>query len=144
MTAPGFVPPLLHRSFDPAIEEIRRRLMAQIPRRVFRPARIGEGLAWNLDEAVPKARALRILLSGLVLHDGSEWVHASMSRVGRLPTYEDMKLVHQAVWPDGHAYQLFVPPAEHYNYHPFALHLWGRPDGARVLPDFADPQTGAV
>ncbi len=66
---------------------------------------------------------------------GVEWIHASMTRATTLPSYEDLKLLHAAVWPDGNAYQAFVPPEDHVNIHPRALHLWGRADGARLLPD---------
>lgn len=70
--------------------------------------------------------------------DGVEhdWIHASMSYRDRMPEYADLKLLHQAVFQDRTAYQVFVPPAEHYNYHEFCLHLWGRADGTPVLPDF--------
>ena len=65
------------------------------------------------------------------------WLHASMSRFGGvIPSYDDLKMLHAAVWPDGYAYQRFVPPADHINLTANALHLWGRADGARVLPDF--------
>jgi hypothetical protein len=65
------------------------------------------------------------------------WIHASISRISGLPSYEDLGMLHRAVWGDsGHAYQAFVPPAEHINIHARALHLWGRADGERVLPDF--------
>lgn len=67
--------------------------------------------------------------------DGTEWVHASMARVDRLPTYGDLVDLHRAVWKDtGYAYQTFAPVAHHVNIHPNALHLWGRLDGAPVLP----------
>jgi hypothetical protein len=69
-------------------------------------------------------------------HDTVEWVHASMSHPDLMPTYDDLKRLHEAVWPDGFAYQMFVPSSEHVNIHEHALHLWGRLDGARVLPDF--------
>lgn len=134
---------LITRSVDPEIEAIRQRLQAGLPRRRFHPARVTDDGPWNIDEAVPKALALRILISGHTARDGSEWLHVSMSRIGVMPTHEDMKLVHAAVWPNGHAYQVFVPPAEHYNYHEHCLHLWGRPDGSRALPDFRS-ETGAV
>lgn len=65
------------------------------------------------------------------------WIHASMSYRDRMPEYADLKLLHQAVFGDRHAYQVFVPAAEHYNYHEFCLHLWGRVDGTPMLPDFA-------
>ena len=68
--------------------------------------------------------------------DGLDYVHASISRPDTIPTYEDLKLLHAAVWPTGYAYQLFVPPSEHVNIHEHALHLWGRLDGASLLPAF--------
>ena len=40
------------------------------------------------------------------------------------------------MFPEGWAYQVFAPPWAHINIHPNALHLWGRLDGANVLPDF--------
>lgn len=64
------------------------------------------------------------------------FVHASVSRVGMMPAYEDLKLLHAAVWPKGHAYQVFVPQTEHVNIAEFALHLWGRLDGEPMLPNF--------
>jgi hypothetical protein len=71
------------------------------------------------------------------LHDDTrQWVHASISRRDRMPTYDEVQLLHRAVWPNGYAYQVFAPPAEHINIHAHALHLWGLPDGVRLLPDF--------
>lgn len=68
--------------------------------------------------------------------DGNEWVHASIAHSNRMPTYDDLKLLHRAVFGDGWAYQVFAPPSDHVNIHEFALHLWGRLDGQPVLPDF--------
>lgn len=70
--------------------------------------------------------------------DGVEWVHASVAWEGHTPTYADLTRMHEAVFGDGWAYQVFAPPANHVNLHEFALHLWGRLDGASVLPDFAE------
>lgn len=68
--------------------------------------------------------------------DGVDWVHASIARP-EMPTYEDLKLLHAAVFPGGWAYQVFAPPSSHVNIHENALHIWGRLDGMTVLPDFA-------
>jgi hypothetical protein len=68
--------------------------------------------------------------------DAREWVHASISRRDRLPTYEELQTLHRAVWPAGYAYQVFAPPSAHVNIHPHALHLWGLLSGERDLPDF--------
>ncbi|MFJ8966076.1 hypothetical protein ACIRG5_42470 [Lentzea sp. NPDC102401] len=65
------------------------------------------------------------------------WIHASISRASGLPTYEDLGILHRAVWgTTGTAYQCFVPPTKHINIHARALHLWGRADGTNALPDF--------
>lgn len=68
--------------------------------------------------------------------DFSDWVHASISRPGMMPTYSDLTALHKAVWPDGYAYQVFAPPSQHVNIHPYALHIWGKADGSPVLPEF--------
>lgn len=70
-------------------------------------------------------------------HDGVEYIHASISRPDRLPDYDDLKALHRAVWRgNGWAYQVFAPASHHVNIHEFALHLWGRSNGAAVLPEF--------
>jgi hypothetical protein len=67
---------------------------------------------------------------------GEQWIHASISRNGFMPTYDDLVNLHKAVWPDGYAYQVFAPPSQHVNLHTHALHLWGKFDGSAVLPEF--------
>lgn len=71
------------------------------------------------------------------LGDGDDWVHASIAR-DTMPTYADLKMLHDAVFGDGWAYQVFAPPSEHVNIHEHALHLWGRLDGKPALPDFTN------
>lgn len=66
-----------------------------------------------------------------------EWIHASIAYPDRTPTYDDLVLLHQAVFRDGYAYQVFAPAAKHVNIHVNALHLYGRFDGEPALPDFA-------
>lgn len=65
------------------------------------------------------------------------WIHASISRSSGIPSYDDLVMLHRAVWGEaGVAYQAFVPPSQHINIHARALHLWGRADGQAVLPNF--------
>lgn len=69
--------------------------------------------------------------------EGAIWIHASRTAPGRVPTYDELVELHHAVWGEtGYSYQVQAPVAQHVNIHPNALHLWGRADGARVLPDF--------
>lgn len=71
--------------------------------------------------------------------DGDDWLHASISHhdTNIMPTYEDLVLMHRAVWgTTGHAYQCFVPSDEHISIRSNVLHLWGSLYGDRQLPDF--------
>jgi hypothetical protein len=63
-------------------------------------------------------------------------VHASMSvhRPDRVPTYDEMCLLHRAVWPQGYAMQAHVPPQDHISIRPNVLHLWRRADGRPLWP----------
>lgn len=79
----------------------------------------------------------RIIVTVGPTPDGTEtWWHASISGIDEMPTYEDLVLMHHAVWPAGWAYQVFAPPESHVNIHEYVLHLWGKPDGLAVLPNF--------
>lgn len=69
-------------------------------------------------------------------HDWTDWLHASISRPDRIPEYEDLTMMHAAVFGTGWAYQVFAPPAAHINIHARVLHLWGRLDGTPALPNF--------
>jgi len=76
-------------------------------------------------------------------HDGIDWIHASIAHADRMPTYDELKHLHQAVFDGGWAYQVFAPSADHVNIHSYALHLFGRLDGAAALPDFT-AGTGSI
>ena len=89
---------------------------------------------WRLDHLGSRSRI--IITKSPVPGDDSDWLHASISHQRFMPSYDDLTTLHKAVWPDGYAYQVFAPPAAHINIHPNALHLWGKPDGERLLPDF--------
>lgn len=88
--------------------------------------------AWGMSHVAGDGSVMVSVINGT---DGHLWVHASMTRRDRVPSYHDLKLLHQAVFGDGYAYQIFVPSAEHVNVHEFALHLWGRLDGSDALPE---------
>lgn len=115
----------------------------QRPRRYF--------TGWYMDSTVavqtagrPKAMT-RIIVSVApygdaevpeATQDAPMWVHASMHHHHRVPTYDELSVLHTAVYGDGWAYTVFAPPDEHVNIHEHVLHLWGRLDGSRVLPNF--------
>lgn len=64
------------------------------------------------------------------------WVHASISHPTVMPTYDELVMLHGAVFGDRFAYQVFAPPAKHVNGHPFCLHLWGRDGDDEAIPNF--------
>lgn len=68
---------------------------------------------------------------------GGDWVHASRTGPGRLPTYAEMCELHKVIWGDhGYSYEMHVPTDQHVNFHQYALHTWGRADGSPILPEF--------
>lgn len=92
---------------------------------------------WRFDQYDDDGVAARIIVTTSdVPGDPRDWVHASMSRRDQVPSYEDLCALRDAVFRDGYAYQVFAPPADHINIHPYTLHLWGLASGERVLPDF--------
>lgn len=82
-------------------------------------------------------RVAYIIVTGWY-HDHAGWLHASMSRPESVPSYDDLVLLHRAVWgATGYSYQVFAPVGDHVNIHDRCLHLWGRADGSPRLPNFA-------
>lgn len=116
----------------PELARIRSFLQPTLPRE-WQPRE-----APGIDGAAfyNKTIGIGVMISGRIELDGKLWIHVSLSRKSRMPTYEDMTLVKRLfLGPDRRAIQLFVSEKEHYNYHPFCLHLWHCVDGDG-LPDF--------
>jgi hypothetical protein len=91
----------------------------------------------------PRGRTLSVIVSSAPHPDVDgverEWIHASMAGhpEGIMPTYEDLATLHRAVFGRRRwSYQVFAADSRHVNIRANALHLWGRADGANVLPDF--------
>jgi hypothetical protein len=76
-----------------------------------------------------------IVTEGPTGENGMEIRHASIGHRDRMPTYDEMAIMHRACF-SGWAYQVFAPDESHVNIYEFALHLWGRPDGAPLMPNF--------
>lgn len=79
---------------------------------------------------------LHVIASSRVETDGRRWAHVSMSFPDRLPSWEDVKRVRDAILgPTRTAVHVVPPASEHYNVHSYCLHLWHCLDGDTV-PDF--------
>ncbi len=79
---------------------------------------------------------LAVIVSAAVEQDGRRWLHVSLSRRSRLPSWDDLKNVKDVfVGRDRTALQVLPPQARYVNIHPHCLHLWCCLDGD-VTPDF--------
>lgn len=120
---------------DETIREIEERARPyKYPRVMPRDWRIVR----NCDEGAIYFRAdrLKVIMSCAQERDERVWLHVSLSRPDRMPTYDDMAEVKRVfIGPDKTAYQLFVPDTDHVNLHSHCLHLWSCLDGP-VTPDF--------
>jgi hypothetical protein len=65
------------------------------------------------------------------------WLHVSLSRPGKMPSYQDMCDVKAAfVGRERKALQVFAEESQHVNIHPYCLHLWCVVEGDDGMPDF--------
>ena len=92
---------------------------------------------WHM-RSVDLIQRASVIVTAADHDDGTWWLHASIARGDRMPTYQDLVRLHRAAFGDGYAFQAFVPRDEHVNIHEYALHLLGRLDGKRpaCIPDF--------
>lgn len=112
------------------------RLRAVMGRKLWRVPEPHYNVGWHMRHV--NDRSSVIVSAAPLPPDDIDWVHASISHRQHMPTYEELALLHTAAFGDGYAYQVFAPPSAHINIHPYALHLWGRLDGAPGLPDFGE------
>lgn len=95
------------------------------------------GTGWQFAHAVDPGNGSVIVTVWDLEDDGVAWLHASISRGKQMPSYDDLRDLHRAVWGEtGYAYEIHAPADQHVNIHPNARHLWGRVDGKPVLPEF--------
>lgn len=102
--------------------------------RPFRPEKLFKG--WAEPPSNIDAAALFTHKSGLAVFasvdemfdnagESCEWVHLSISRQDRLPSWDDLKGVKKMFLGDHREAVQVLPKAEDYiNLHPFCLHLW--------------------
>lgn len=113
------------------IEDERVAIASRLPDKTWKRVGHGEdGEAWESMD-------LRVIWSMAVENDDRLWMHVSVSRSTRLPSYSDMTRVKELfVGIDRVAYTVLAPANKHVNIHPNCLHLWAVIDGDDPLPDF--------
>ena len=78
---------------------------------------------------------LRVILETEMV-DGALWLHASMSRRDRIPSWRDLQRVKDTfIGADRKAIQVLPARSEYVNRHPYCLHLFS-PLDTDPLPDF--------
>lgn len=88
------------------------------------------------DDGRPASRVI-VTVATAPGSGSQEWIHASISHADHMPSYEELVVLHKAVWgTEGWAYQCFAPIDDHVNISQWVLHLWGLPDGRPALPNF--------
>lgn len=108
------------------------RIRQELGRNVWGPPSEWGPDGWKFKSKVTNASIIVTVFDW----EDIDWIHASMTDELQVPSYENLKLLHRAVFGQGHAYQMFVPQVSHINIHDFALHLWGRYDGRAAIPNF--------
>lgn len=79
---------------------------------------------------------LSLIMSGCYELDGKRWLHLSIARPDRLPTWEELKDAKTLfLGRETMAIQVIPPESTYVNLHPFCLHLWHCLDGD-PCPDF--------
>lgn len=82
---------------------------------------------------------LIVLRSKAYMKDGSVWIHVSVSRRNRNPSWEEiMKVKNEFIGEDKEAYQVLSAKKDHVNLHPFCFHLWSRVDGEKMVANLKD------
>lgn len=109
----------------------------------YRPRALPAGwerMADAFDGAVYAYRAIEgfmtVILSVAREEDGRRWLHVSLARPERLPSWDDLRMIKDLfIGKDKLAVQVLPPTSNWVNEHPYCLHLFHCLDGA-ITPDF--------
>lgn len=114
----------------------RERLSEAIGGPMWRLTHRGvDGDKWSLSEA--HNTGMSVIWSIATEQDERIWLHVSVARPARLPSYSDMARVKRLfIGPDQFAYSVWAADTEHVSIHDNCLHLWHPLTGELPLPDF--------
>lgn len=95
---------------------------------------------WGLGYALDNYSGLRVLIDCCQKRDDRWWVHISVSRKDRIPSYSDMASVKRDFLGERYAYSVWAPSEFHVNIHAHCLHLWALCDDSNgmALPEFSE------
>jgi len=94
----------------------------------------GHGPVARDSRTYVSAGGLRVIHSVDLLDDGSFWDHLSVSRVDRIPSWDDLVMVKEIfIGCEREALQLFPLRSEYVNVCKNCLHIWARLAQKRVV-----------
>lgn len=96
-----------------------------------------DGFVFVRKDSAPPFTPNTVIIVSAADYDDGEWLHASISHPDRMPSYDELRMLHSAAFNGSWAYQVFAPSRYHVNLHEYALHLWGRVDGQPALNEFS-------
>ena len=86
-----------------------------------------------------KLMPLNVMRSISTTSDGAQWLHVSVSRSDRLPSWiEISKVKDEFIGPDMPAYHCIPRKEDYVNLHRFCMHLWAPISGCGSLPNLQD------
>jgi hypothetical protein len=120
---------------DAGLMEIKAEL-SLLP---FPPAGWRVTQPWGFGYVLAHTNGLRAIIDCSQKMDDRWWVHVSVSRASRTPSYEDMAHAKADFLGSRYAYSVWAPEDTHVNIHAHCLHLWALVDKDRgqALPEFS-------
>ena len=120
-----------------AITLQRQRIAEAVAGPMWHRAAVGDdGDKWALREGTHGV-GMTVIWSIATELDRRVWLHVSVARVGRLPSYSDMTRIKRLfIGPDQFAYSVWAAEEDHVSIHDTCLHLWSPLTGELPLPDF--------
>lgn len=113
--------------------------MRKAPNPMVEPYRIRKG-AMASDESYGNCGAFMMPFNGdmftVVISDGMDWDHVSVSTPERTPTWSEMCYFKEVLFEDDECVVQYHPPKEkHVNNHAHCLHLWHPQKDELPMPD---------
>lgn len=82
---------------------------------------------------------MRVLRSKSKMRDGTEWIHISVSRVDRLPTWQELsKVKEEFLGSDAEAYHIIPRASDFVNIHNYCMHIWSHVNNINRLPNLEE------
>lgn len=80
--------------------------------------------------------SMKVIISKALMQNGDKWLHLSVSRTDRLPSWDEMKKIQSDFFGDDFEMVHMLPKKKDYvNIHSYCLHLWAPIGAISDLPN---------